>query len=323
MRITQIIEAKFTKPITAFHGTTTTFLKSILKHGMIPNPNKSVYDSDDRASENKPSIKTIGGTYFTTRLGLANSATTNAKNKFGGNPMIIIANIQLKSTYGDEDNYNGQYEIESVLRYELNINPNSRNFFHLYYDDENKRKEIINTIANTIHNKFSNNNTNKPIPHKLITNLIDNYSNRILAHTVKKDSWSDPLAYTTNKPEILPIPQAEENYRQSMDTLTKYYREATVNQYNKEKNNPYVSMGVSFRITEPVTYSGNNRITHIIEINDENIKIIYGNPKTLPKQFLDQFEHTFGKITIINKNNEPLELNQNNTQNEIFTTNRK
>lgn len=322
MKYTDLIEAKFTKPITAFHGTTTTFLKSILKHGMIPNPNKSVYDSDDTARENRPSNKTIGGTYFTTRLGTAASAATSAKNKFNGNPIIIIANIQLKSTYGDEDNYDGQYVIDSILRDKLNISPNSRNFYHLYYDNENKRKEIINTITNTIHNEFSNNNTNKPIPHELITNLLDNYTNRILAHTVKNDSWSDPLAYTTNKPEILPIPQAEENYRQSMDTLTKYYREATVNQYNKEKNNPY-SLGVSFRITEPVTYSGNNRITHIIEINDENIKIIYGNPKTLPKEFLGQIKNALGTTTIINKNNEPLELNQDNTQNEIFTTNRK
>ena len=96
MKYTDLIEAKFTKPITAFHGTTTTFLKSILKHGMIPNPNKSVYDSDDTARENRPSNKTIGGTYFTTRLGTAASAATSAKNKFNGNPIIIIANIQKK-----------------------------------------------------------------------------------------------------------------------------------------------------------------------------------------------------------------------------------
>lgn len=315
MRYSQIIihEAKFSKPIIAFHGTSSSFLQSILKHGMIPNPKESVYDVDDRASENKPSIKTIGGTYFTTRLGTAAAAATSAKNKFNGNPIIIIANIQLKSTYGDEDKYDAQFEIQYILRYELNITPDSRNFYHLYYDEQNKRKEIINTIANTIHNKFSNNNTNKPIPYDLITNLLDDYSNRILAHTVKKDSWSDPLEYTTNKPEILPIPEAEENYRQSIDKLTKYYREATVNKYNDEKDNPY-SLGVSFRITEPVTYSGNNRITHIIEINDKTLKLLYGNPKTLPKEFLGQIKNTLGTKTIINKNNEPLELNQDNTQ---------
>lgn len=278
MRINQITEAKYAKPVQAFHGTTSKFLQPILKQGLIPNPKKKKWDTDKQATSYRHSRISLTGSYWTTNLYTMISSANNTKDKFGGNPLYIIANIQLGSTKADEDKIIGSFERiynQSLLQF---TNPE---FTHLIAELLTKNKKAYNKAKQLFIKNFHNDstkNTNKPIPTKMLSNAFN-------ANTIRKFAYDINLVkFVENLPNI-PTPEQAEQYLNTVkEQITSYYTESVNYTFNQ-----------TFRVTTPITYRGNNRITHVIEnlskpdFSQKILKIHYGNENTIPPEFIQHF----------------------------------
>jgi len=105
-RIDQLLErAARIKPILMFHGTASKNLRSILKKGFVPNPKERVWQDDPNAAQSYQTVtrKTVGGTYFSTNLNVATSSALTAAQKSKSEQLVIVAKIQPRSGYADED----------------------------------------------------------------------------------------------------------------------------------------------------------------------------------------------------------------------------
>jgi len=82
-----------------YHGTSSKFLRTILKEGLKAKPSERVYDKTLDPSSSKfqqqmrRGIEAFEGTYLTTQYGTASHAALNAKQKFGGNRLYVVALI--------------------------------------------------------------------------------------------------------------------------------------------------------------------------------------------------------------------------------------
>ena len=82
-----------------YHGTSSEFFDSIMKHGLLPEVGHSSYGSvnDD------PAFVSYGGVYLTKNLGTAAGAALDAAQKHGGKPMIVTVQYVAGSSGIDED----------------------------------------------------------------------------------------------------------------------------------------------------------------------------------------------------------------------------
>lgn len=311
MRIVDLFEAKFKKPILMYHGTSREFLPSILKQGMVPNPKRKKWDTDPAASLSMHSRASLEGSYWTSNLLTATSSAYNTTDKFGGNPIILIANIQTQDAKADEDNitFNLKYTYDNAFGGSYSDNP--RLVADVYYDNLEYYNKIKEKFIKSIHEEFKG-NSNQPVPVNLLSDTFDALTLRIIAHGIKDakgDEYWSPIYRVKNKPEVPPtVNETEANLLKLKDGLTRYYRSST--EYKNQFNH-------TLRITDPVTFGGANRITHIVEIPkgyfDENKKYIqpeiilhYGD-KNLPEKFISDYTSRVGKFPgLVNKNNEIL-----------------
>ncbi len=90
-----------------FHGTSSKFLRSILKKGLVVNSKERVYEEeyDNRPGVVYKDLESYSGIYFSVNYGTAYGAGQSASLKFGGNILIIVAQIetQTPSVVIDED----------------------------------------------------------------------------------------------------------------------------------------------------------------------------------------------------------------------------
>lgn len=101
MKINEIIteRAGQQRVVIMYHGTSSTFLPSIQKFGLDPNPlKKSFYFSD--------AWQSYGGIYLTTSKQMAKAASDAAVGRHGGEPILITVQYVLGSGGLDEDNAN-------------------------------------------------------------------------------------------------------------------------------------------------------------------------------------------------------------------------
>lgn len=100
MKINQLIqEAQFAKPIYTYHATRKKYLKSILKHGLIPNFKKDGYGSGERNYHAGYSLESLPGIYLTKS---PKDALSIGKS-IDDNTIILVCKIQLQQSHMDED----------------------------------------------------------------------------------------------------------------------------------------------------------------------------------------------------------------------------
>lgn len=92
---------------TFWHGTSSKFLREILKVGLSPDP-KTVNYSGEWATENKSmgrSFETYGGVYVTDKAGVAVTYADNASSSQGGHPLLVkmVLETRTPGMYPDED----------------------------------------------------------------------------------------------------------------------------------------------------------------------------------------------------------------------------
>lgn len=317
MRFKELFEAKFKKPITMFHGTSSKFLRTILKTGMIPNPKDKKWDTDPNAGLMTQSRVSLNGSYWSGRLITATSSALNTTNKFGGNSIIVIAQIQTQSAKADEDQISFDIPREYDFAFGGVYSNNPRLVAQVYYDNRDYYNEKKEVFIKAIHNALTD-NPKKPIPYGLLDDLFDTFTMRIISYGIKEtgiDDYYSPLKQIKNKPNGVPTTEEmEQDLLKIKDKLTRYYRESTEDRGK---------FSHTLRITDPVDFSGANRITHIVEIPkhyfDENKNFVqppiilhYGNPKEFPDKFLDEYTSRVGDFPgMVDKNGKYIDIKIN------------
>ena len=313
-KIFSYIERTRVKPIIAYHGTTDVFLREILKKGMIPDPSRKRWDMEDSESSlGQISLASLGGSYWTTNLMTAISSSTNTTRKFGGESIIIIASIIPETAMADEDAITFKLvgNIEKVMR-ELKYMIEAIGNIALIFGDVNY-KDIIEKgaklLATILHRQWASDPEKQPVPYDMFEQALLAYLQRqavfgIYGSTEEsywRTNYKQGYEYSVNYKDKLEwdsisLPEelfglkseVEKNFKQSQDELTRYYRNLAIKARDEGAYN------ATFRILEPVTYSGRNRIISIIKITeDENlnevIELLYGEaPNDFEKQYQDR-----------------------------------
>ena len=102
-RLLRLIERLQDRRRLAFHGTSSVFARTILKQGLIPHPKRAVFGPEHAGTATAPSLAAYPGVYLTFHLPKAQTAAKVAVKKFGGNPLLIAAMVEPRSTLPDED----------------------------------------------------------------------------------------------------------------------------------------------------------------------------------------------------------------------------
>lgn len=84
-----LIERNYQQTDVLYHGTSDVFLRTILKQGLIVNPNqRNLVGGEDESLQ----LRQQQGVYFTNDQPYAKMAAQSASEKFGGRPIIIVIN---------------------------------------------------------------------------------------------------------------------------------------------------------------------------------------------------------------------------------------
>jgi len=241
MKILNLLEAKFSKSEYAFHATDGNNLKSILKHGLIPNKNEGGYGSDDY-SEVGYELTPLSGVYFTTKF---NDAKYIARS-ISYDSIIIIAKIQSRNTEIDEDRLISDIIPERYFRKTIldAVRPFKDKYGNIDFANHSEKIDrIINDILQDIVND-------------VISSMKRTYkvSEKII-HYVRQDiieyvsALMDYILNDLNGEHLY-----SDNLKNKQNTLTK-----------KLKNIQHQNRGTfhTFKIDQTIGFSGANRIVGI------------------------------------------------------------
>ena len=89
------------KTVELYHGTTSKFLPSIKKHGLLPNTGQQSFGFGD--IEGRDAYASYGGVYLTKYIDTAEDAAREASSVHGGEPIVITVQYVLGSGGLDED----------------------------------------------------------------------------------------------------------------------------------------------------------------------------------------------------------------------------
>jgi len=298
-----------------FHGTSLKNLQSIMSQGLIPEGTEKVWAQDPDASITAPSRQSYGGTYVTQNLMTATGAPNTEDKKARGGVLVVIMELQPNTMYLDEDN------VTSVLGNP--IKHLSDNTFHVlcYYlaatqdgTAETWQQEIEGMKGDYIHGclrRWENEFTKRNIPFhadlkKQLEQLLPSVwlaaVTRAAGHV--KDNYSyirawDQVFYGTPKEKQRPemntvLPEASEGeaeFRAAAEKITRTLR--IIARPTNDKDQTY-NINTA-RVTEPIGYSGSNRILALVEIRDRQTPaqmILHWG--VVPQVFWDQWNTKFG-----------------------------
>lgn len=306
----EIARSGFSKPILMYHGTSSKFLRSILKQGLLPNSKEGRWVEEDKgASELRRSRRSYGGVYFTRNLMTAKSSATNFDRRH--NPIIVCAMIQPAAAIPDEDNYRVDFHgIPEQL------------FPYILVSARMKLPSESLTSLHKVMRSFVENNDPTFLQRKdksslfgLAREVFLTEIERRLAHRadLTKDSGFHPRYDIINayarldrnyKPSkglpkqlaIKSVVDAEHDARVALDKFIKKTKNSST---NKIKSG--VSDWINVRLLKPVTYKGVNKIICVIELEYgetlgiSSAKVHYGK---VPDDFKMQFTQRIGQLKL-------------------------
>lgn len=230
MKIQALLEAKFSPTNYAYHATMGENLRSILKHGLIPNKRDDGYGSDDSGLAFGYSLTPLKGIYFTRKRA---DAETIAKH-IDLNALIIICKIQPQDMELDEDRLTGDIVDEDYLARKF------RRSTAEIYDKEEITDEYLTKFSqdyaqDIIKKQFDN------LDHRLLASIYGDlvtYIKVLLQYHLDADMGSFD----------------ETDIKKYQTILTKKLR--TLVKSNKSTNH-------TFKINKTLTFSGANKIVGI------------------------------------------------------------
>lgn len=279
---TKLMEAKEIM----FHGTSTYFLRSILKKGLIPDPKKKMWGVGTGKRESYP------GVYFTSNFGTAVSSATSTRQKYGGENLIVAAQIETRASEVvlDEDLMpDAEHVWGSYMRDAFGLvgpGEHSQVAVDLWHGDYSLDWDKL--IAEFLRG-ISIRGQREYIPLERWVHAgdeIKEYLEAYLAYRVSQFvtgeylSWEErrKLEKELNRPddEIVWVThstmyalQNKGKPQPDFEKSRRHFREATAKLLNKLKDLSVKPEGTwmhNVRVTTPVTYRGANRILGIFEV---------------------------------------------------------
>lgn len=257
MKISELLESRPRNSEILYHGTTDTFLESILKFGLIPNPPQKGYGSDVPEHISFPDA-----VYITPDLHKARSAAETVTEMYGGQPIIVEVSHTLSSGKLDEDAI-----FQDLLEYIVSQYESTRGNLN--------DSTIYSTIKYVIeHIKDYGKLTKKSIAllfviHDQVKAKIDNFFNKNLyGYTIQDLSRGRYTGFL-----LVVELQRDPLIRKLLNELID-----TIKVFNFKYSNSMASRIPSgVRIKQPITFRGTNRIVSIYYAKDRHKRNILDN----------------------------------------------
>lgn len=295
-------EGKFSPKLIVYHGTAIDNLRDILKQGIIPNPKQRVWANDPNASLMQKNRTSLGGSYWTSNLMTAMSSSTTAgqRREGGGYPsraLVVIAEVSQGSGFADEDSLNLDSPWAFMMR-DLGVVPDAIRvpayiwYMHApdneYQENEfNKSRKIMADSWVKHLYEFFKAGPKQPVDREFALRVLETYLVRQLAYSPQ--GYYSPLKDVDEqfRPQ-LPTPQEADRALLAMqERLTRRFRASVKPEQGRSWH--------TFRLTDPVTYSGNNKIIALVEYwtrdYDVPMMLHYGH---VPQDFLNQYQERVG-----------------------------
>lgn len=304
------------EPVIGYHGTSDVYLREILKKGMLPNPKNRTWGEDPQASVVQISRTSLEGSYWTTNLMTAISSASNTARKMGGNSIIVIASLIPESGIPDEDEmlFTLKSSLDSAAREEgfMTDSPSTLGILFGGDDTEKILESITSKIAEELHNEWAVNPSEKPIQYELFYDFTKAFFERQAVYSIRGSGERQDWKFGFNRgymvasggddyPGDIPMPEelfgdkqyVEMNLKDAQDALTRYYKDIAASVRKAGIR------GGNFRILEPVTYRGRNRIIGIVRIHEgdvstnyrDDLELVYGE---VPDTFKEDYEKRVG-----------------------------
>lgn len=303
-------------PIIAYHGTNSTFLPNIVNNGLSPDKNVKRNIWQDEESEEMSRLDSLPGIYLSVKVQGAISYAVDSAAKFGGKPVVIIAQIVPQSTFADEDHFN----LMRVLERELsNFGIGSHTMsgraynvaFAMYYD-----QHTYETMERHWENAFKEMYPKIPINHELMMRSF-----RIVALDLIRDipqmySVENFASWMFGNPDVLKIlkidlggrttddlsDEEEHNLRNTLENVAEEIVQSAQMEFSEaaykkmqEDITKYYSIHFrkqphlhsTFRLDQTIGFSGRNKIIGIaireVENGDRVWKMLYGQPHDIAR----------------------------------------
>lgn len=308
--------------IVVFHGTSSSFLRKIKSQGLKADPKKKVWDIDLNTSSGTSTRVSLKGAYLTANYMTASSSALNAKQKFGGNRLIISVLFQPRSGIPDEDSirYTLNHAIERALGVGNNsfynkmalaiflfnlkdVNCDKKCYTDKFIEELKKQKEVNSKALNykdaenflqaELMRRVSQDWKNEPEyeHYKGFSDIMPHISyeeqKKISQEERDKryEAWKKKI-----KKAVLSVAEADREYLKQLDIMT---RRAFKGVRKSTEDFLY-----NVRSIEDINYRGRNRIISIVEIiepedyeNPTILKVHYGK---IPDDFIKQYKQRVG-----------------------------
>jgi hypothetical protein len=276
-----------------FHGTSTVFLREILKNGLKVDTKKKSWDEDPDVGLSVVDRTSYGGIYMTKNFYTASSSAYRTANKFGGEKMYVLMQIQPKTLTADEDSiyvvpYFSQSDSSNAYLYKILK-------YGTEYEEYRENYESIKNkwVQQTLEKLLNSLEINEVLKQKVINLLETEGWNAVLTRSISyitdKYNWIREWQNSKEVPKLPDKKEGEETYRSFIDKLTRLLRNIS--------RNPSVSQ--RGRSLTDITFSGRNKIICIIsETNSgKNLNVLYGE---IPLSFIEIYKEKHGLKFSIN-----------------------
>lgn len=254
MKIQKILErAKFAKDkVIAYHGTSKKNLESIIKNGLIMNHGEDGLGSgeyDERGFGY--SFEPHEGVYFSTTYRFA---VNSARNVDHDNPIVIIAQIQMKSSYLDEDDIfevigvNDMEILQKVEKARLEHGDIEDSFFEEIDDiSDEEQVKALKSLRHNLRNKYEINPTS-------VEHIVQN-----AAPYVKR--FIDALITGA-------VETGEADIRSEQEALRKILKNVTRQHDHKNLN---TKGNTNFSVPHNIGFRGANKIVGIVDPQSDKL----------------------------------------------------
>lgn len=321
-----------------YHGTSSNNLQSILKNGIVPDPKQRLWSGEnEKTSESHASKESIpNSSYWTRNFRTAYGASRNTVRAFQGKPLIVVALMMPESMHADEDDISFVMEqaIGSIFKAWSTFQSATQAKAVL---DVDPNDSVVNDVFDYVHKELISYkkvypNTPKPDREfflewitKTVNRMISYYSNSHLfdmkqayelglrflsgskAKEIQGKIWEEGWFEENVLSTIPSSKQAERDLIRFYDKVTRKYRHIAKKRARDEQ-----AFSPTARITEPVTFSGRNRIICIFSIVEyknykgiwySNLTVHYGTvPPQTEKDFSEGISERYHVIDARRRN---------------------
>lgn len=265
-----------------YHGTSSKYIRSILKNGLVYKKDHSNYEND---------LKSFPGVYFAFNFGTAMSCAGTAARKTKANPLYVVANIETQTALLDEDN----------IRIEMFISLTPRQLYQQIESwglektlDYNKPK-ILNMLEKLLERRYA-----------LTKQQKDNFIFRIEKYLMLALKYYYIIYIFKSSPEFYKSELEKLSAKYNKEEYSTYYLKAYTEFLNKTKTlvrsyKEEWEFSTNVRVTEPVTYSGANRILVVVEefYKDKSLKVWYNKSPAAFDIFMQDFNKFVGNFKVL------------------------